>query len=68
MEFPPRIAGWKSWRLEQEIQREIVLEAAEKEQWDEVFKTKDRRGATKEMVRIPAISAENHGRLQEATV
>ena len=40
----------------------------EKEQWDEVLKTKDKRGATEEAMPIPAISAVNHGRLQEAAV
>ena len=40
----------------------------EKEQWDEVLKTKDRMGATEEAAPIPAISAENRGRLQEAAV
>ena len=40
----------------------------EKEQWAEVLKIKDRRGETKEVAPIPAISVENHGRLQEAAV
>ena len=40
----------------------------EKEQWAEVLKIKDRRGATEEAAPIPAISAENHGRLHEAAV
>jgi hypothetical protein len=38
------------------------------EQWSRAFKAKDRRGATEEAAPIPAISAGNRGRLQEAAV
>ena len=38
----------------------------EKEQWDEVLKIKDRRGATEEVTPIPEISAKNSRRLQKA--
>ena len=40
----------------------------EKEQWVEVLKIKDRRGATEEAAPIPTISAENCERLQEAAM
>ena len=40
----------------------------EKEQQDEVLKTKDKRGVTDEVAPIPAISVENRRRLQEAVV
>ena len=39
-----------------------------REQRDEVLKTKDRRGATKEATSIPTTSSEKHGRLKKAVV
>ena len=40
----------------------------EKEQWVEVLKTKDRRGANEEAASIPTISVGKRGRMQRAAV
>ena len=40
----------------------------EKEQWEKVLKTKDRRGATEEATPIPTINVGKRGRLQRAAI